>query len=363
MTQSTSGFQPPPSSLSDTDTQALLLMLRRKEQNWVEWGKACQVLQRAGHSAQDIFEGTGFEPVQQNQIIVAAQVYDSLVKGEASADLLDHFQGRGSDVLYELRRLSQEQRVQAAALVLHHRLEFDEAKELAKAYQEFTRMRIPPEGFEANPGDALAHYCWRLARSRTDLQERSRLIAKGLRFSTSPTARQKLEQLLTDFTVVALRSAPTMPFYRLEQEEDLPRVIPVVGTLPLQAADLQTGVPLERSTGLFQVLRSPEAGAWIALPGWQSIVAAIDPVAVQCHSATLPKPPPGTPETVMVLIDLAQQDWDGESYYACEAEGMVQFSWFAESPSEPLLGRVVVVVRPARILDEDAITMPWQLDE
>ena len=43
------------------DTDALLLMLRRKERNWVEWGKACQQLQKAGLKPQEIFEATGFE--------------------------------------------------------------------------------------------------------------------------------------------------------------------------------------------------------------------------------------------------------------------------------------------------------------
>ena len=45
----------------------LLQMLRRKEQTWVDWGHACQKLQRSGYNSAQIFEETGFEPIQQNQ--------------------------------------------------------------------------------------------------------------------------------------------------------------------------------------------------------------------------------------------------------------------------------------------------------
>ncbi|MEQ8959030.1 MAG: hypothetical protein RLP02_14090, partial [Coleofasciculus sp. C2-GNP5-27] len=61
------------------DADALIQLLRRKESNWVEWGQACQQLQSAGYSSQAVFEQTGFEPIQQNQVIVASQVYETLV--------------------------------------------------------------------------------------------------------------------------------------------------------------------------------------------------------------------------------------------------------------------------------------------
>ena len=53
------------------NAEELLRSLRQKEGTWVEWGKACQQLQKAGYNPQRIFEETGFEPIQQNQIIVA----------------------------------------------------------------------------------------------------------------------------------------------------------------------------------------------------------------------------------------------------------------------------------------------------
>ncbi|MEL7523211.1 MAG: hypothetical protein AAGJ80_16620, partial [Cyanobacteria bacterium J06553_1] len=75
--------------------------LRRKEGSWVEWGKACQTLQKTGMKPQDIFEATGFEPIQQNQLIVAAQVFESMVAGGVKDKTKAHYQTRGSDSLYE----------------------------------------------------------------------------------------------------------------------------------------------------------------------------------------------------------------------------------------------------------------------
>lgn len=363
MSESNPSFQPPAPSLSETEQEALFLMLRRKEKTWLEWGKACHLLQRVGHSTQAIFEATGFEPVQQNQVIVAAQVYESLHQGQAEAAVQEHFQQRGSDVLYELRRLNQEQRVKAASLALQQRLDLDEARELAKAYQEFARMRKQPEGFEDDPGDAFAYHFWRLARARADLQDRSRLIAKGLRFAVSGSARKKLEELLTDFAVVVTRPAPTMPLYRLETETDLPRIVPVLGTFPLAVSRVTEAVTVAPIENPFPVVQTGQGGTWLPLPGWQSIVAAQDPVAVETRSDQLPNPPAGRPEPVMVVIDRGSTDWDGESYYGVDRSGKVELDWFSEAPTDPIVGRVVVVLRAPRILDEDAITIPWQLEE
>ncbi len=66
----------PPSA---EDLDQLVLLLRRKMGTWLEWAEACQTLLKAGYTDQQIFEGTGFESIQQNQIIVAVQVYKSMI--------------------------------------------------------------------------------------------------------------------------------------------------------------------------------------------------------------------------------------------------------------------------------------------
>lgn len=352
----------PEPTLPTADVEDLLLRLRRKEGSWVDWGQACAQLQKAGHSPQAIFEGTGFEPIQQNQVIVGAQVYTTLVSANVSEEVRSHFQRKGSDILYELRILSNAERAAAAEFIVSKNLDFDNAREVAKALKEFSRRSTLPSGFSKHPGDAVAHQYWRLAKQNADLQERSRWIAKGLMFAHTAEARQQIERLLTDFSHTPTLSAPNFPFYRLEADEEQPRLIPVVGQLPLTAADLQE-VPPVQSTGPFQLVKYSGNQAWVTLPGWKVVLKAEDPVAILCHSSQLGEQVPGKPEDVLVLIDRSLTEWDANSYFLVEQAGHLQFQWFAEATDLPLLGQLVLVLRPKRILDEDFTKDLYQFDE
>lgn len=343
------------------DAETLVRQLRRKEGSWVEWGQACQALQKAGYSPQTIFEETGFEPTHQNQVIVGAQVYSS-IEAEASEAVKAHFGRKGSDVLYELRILPQVDRVSLAALTLEKGLDADDAREAAKAVRDFTRMSKQPEGFTSHPGDAIAYQAWKLARQKSDLQERSRLIARGLKFAHSDTARKQIEQLLTDFSVVPTTPAPLLPFYRLDSDEQLPRILPVVGKLPLTKADLQA-VPLTEETEPFGMVQFSGAGAWVAVPGWQVILAAEDPVGLLCDSDKLPAPPPTATEEVLIVVDRAQREWASDRYFLVEQDEQLQIQWFEQNPERSLLGQVVLVLRPKKVLDQDYTKELWQWDE
>jgi Rubisco Assembly chaperone C-terminal domain/Rubisco accumulation factor 1 alpha helical domain/Rubisco accumulation factor 1 helix turn helix domain len=347
--QDLSSFEPEAVS-TDAEMAALLQSLRRKEGSWVEWGQACQTLQKSGYTAQAIFEATGFEPIQQNQIIVAAQVYASIVTVGISESTQAHFQRKGSDVLYELRILTQTERAAAAEFAFDQQLDLDEAKEVARAIKDFARLSKPPEDFSNHPGDAVAFQVWKNAKQKSDLQERSRLIAKGLRFVHSNPARKKIERLLTDFTVTPSRPAPRLPVYRLESDEELPRILPVVGKLPLTKADLQA-VPLVEETGGFQLVHFSGTGAWVPLPGWQVIRAAEDPVVLLCDSDRLPLPSDEKVEEMVVVVDRAQRDWDESSYFVVAEDEQLQIRWFEAAPEVSLLGRVVLTMRPKQVLD------------
>ncbi|MBD2484080.1 RuBisCO accumulation factor 1 [Planktothrix sp. FACHB-1365] len=359
--------QNPSDSLSGTpdssaDTANLIQLLRRKQGNWVEWGEACAQLQKSGYNPQQIFEETGFEPIQQNQVIVAAQVFSSLVKGNLALEIQSYFQRKGSDILYEFRILNQGERVRASEFANQRQLDADEAKELAKAIKEFSRFSTAPDGFSHHPGDILAYYAWKAARQHHDLQQRSRLIAKGLKYAHSPTAREKIEQLLTDFSVTTKRSAPRLPIYRLETEEDIPRLIPVAGEFPISLSDFNT-VPLMEEIGKFRIVKSSGNAAWVAVPGWQVVMKAEDPVAILGNSANLPHPLPNKSESVLIIVDRAQRQWDTDAYFLVEGSDHLELQWFDENPSTLLLGKLILVVRPKKVLDEDQIHDVWQTDE
>ncbi|MGF1479562.1 MAG: RuBisCO accumulation factor 1 [Cyanophyceae cyanobacterium] len=348
------------SRLSEAEASQLLRSLLHKEGNWIDWGYACQQLQHSGYSAQQIFEETGFQASQQNLVIVAAQVYAS-IGATVPESVAAYFQGPRSDVLYEFRILNQQQRAAAAMLAQEKQLNVDEAHEVAKAYQEFSRRSQLPAGFSLHPGDAIAYQCWKRARQKKDLQERSRLIAKGLKFAHSPSAREAIEKLLSDFTVVPSRTAPLLPVYRLEQEEELPRIVPVAGSLPLTQAEFESVFPLEAQEP-FRVVDAA-GGIVVPLPGWPAIVRATAPVAVFCKSDRLPKALSGELETVLVVIDRDLQEWNPNSYFAVAPNEQLTLQWFEEAPNVPLLGQVILVLRPKKILDENNIVEPWQMDD
>ncbi|KGF72900.1 hypothetical protein DO97_04160 [Neosynechococcus sphagnicola sy1] len=350
----------PPTSA--VDAEALLQSLRRKEGTWVEWGQACQTLQKSGHSPQAIFEATGFEPIQQNQIIVAAQVYATLVVTAAPEAVQAHFQQRGSDILYELRVLTQEERAEAAALIWAKKLDVDGAREVVRALKDYGRLPELPKGFSRHPGDAMAHQYWKQARQQPDLQARSRLIGQAFTYVHSEAARHQIEQLLTDFTVVAPQKAPYWPLYRLDSEEELPRILPVVGKLPLTPADLQA-TPWIEAVAPFQLVSFQGSGVWVAIPGWQVILNAADPVALLCDSERLPTPLPGAAEELLLVVDRAERQWSNEGYFLSEQDDQLIVQWFPETPMLPILGRVVLVMRPRKVLIEAVNQDPWQVDE
>ncbi|MBW4617912.1 MAG: hypothetical protein KME17_00820 [Cyanosarcina radialis HA8281-LM2] len=353
----------PQTAENPENSEALLLLLRRKEGNWVEWGRACAKLQKAGYNPQTIFEQTGFEPIQQNQVIVGAQVYDTMVSGGVSEETRSRYARTGSDSLYELRILTVPERVAVAEFLHSRNLDSEAAKEVTKAVKEFSRLRNLPTGFTEHPGDAVAYQYWRYAKQQSGIQERSRLIARGLMFAHSQSARQQIEQLLMDFGGTAQRQAPNLPWYRLESAEQLPRILPVVSGLSLTGAELEA-IPQIEETGAFRLVKSGGNGTWVSLPGWRVLLQAQDPVGIICKSSQIAHQPSSTEaEEVLAVIDRGDSQWDANGYFAIEEAGSLQIQWFPDSTDVPLLGRLILVVRPRKIIDESVAKDIWQIEE
>ena len=338
--------------------------LRRKEGNWVGWGKACHTLQKTGLSPQDIFEATGFEPIQQNQLVVASQVFDAMVTGGVSDKAKAHYEVRGSDSLYEFRILPSDYRAAAADFAFENGLDSDQVKDIVKALRDFTYSDTPPAGFEKTMGDAAAYHYWRLARQQGDLQARSRLIAQSLRFATSAGARSKVEKLLVDFSVVKQKPAPRLPIFRLEDEADAPVIMPVVGQMPIPT-DEYKAVPGIDPEEPFGIVKFSGTGAWVPVPGWLVILKAEDPMALLSTCGELPNAPDNmsATEPVMIVVDRAKRDWDEFSYFVVDAGGQLEIQWFDEAPPAQLLGGVILIMRPKRIFDQDYTHEYWQTDE
>jgi Rubisco accumulation factor 1 alpha helical domain/Rubisco Assembly chaperone C-terminal domain/Rubisco accumulation factor 1 helix turn helix domain len=355
MTESTENQSP-------IDTAALLLMLRRKEGSWVGWGKACQQLQKSGLNPQEIFEATGFEPIQQNQIIVAAQVFDSMINVGVAPATETHYQRVGSDSLYELRILSQADRAATADYLHNRNIDSVGSKEVAKAFKEFSYMRQPPDGFTHHPGDAVAYQYWRYVKQQNDLTEKTRLIARGLMFAHSQDARTQIEKLLTELTAPTKKTAPGLPIYRLEADDELPRTIPIAGVFPIDSS-LLADVPKVSATGSFQIVKSNWAGGWVTFPGWGVLCKAEDPVAIIGDLEHLPlKISNQSPETI-VILDRNVTEWDEFNYFAIDQDGKLAIEWFDSAPTMPILAKLVLVIHPKRPIDPDNPKDLWELED
>jgi len=104
-------------------------------------------------------------------------------------------------------------------------------------------------------------------------------------------------------------------------------------------------------------------GGWVPVPGWQVIVAAEDPVALLSTEEQLPVEPDGPPEEILVILDRAQRQWDEFSYFVVEQDGQLAINWFNTLPEQRLLGRVLLIMRPKKVLDQDYNKELWQLEE
>jgi len=161
---------------------------------------------KTGLKSQTIFEATGFEPIQQNQIIVGSQVYGSL-EGRASEAV--RYYANQVAILYNfVCWLRQNGCCCGINLVTQTGCRWCS---WAQSNKDFSRASAHlPEGFSAHPGDAVAYQCLRLVRQYTDLQERSRLIAKRIKICSILKPR---DNKLNSCSLILVLSPNVHPYY------------------------------------------------------------------------------------------------------------------------------------------------------
>lgn len=353
-----------PSTLDPAQVDELFLTMRRKTGTWIDWAEACQKLSKAGYSDQAIFEATGFEAIQQNQIMVAVQVYRSIQSVGIKPETEAHFGYRASDVLYEFRMLSPEERAAAADFAADRKMDMDDARELGKAVKDFSRISQPAPEFSSHPGDILAYFAWRAAKQKTDLQARSVLIAKAIKFVQTTSARQQIEALLLDFTRAPEKAAPRLPVYRIDSDEEIPSVLPVIGMLPLTKTDFQAPPLYDPEEPFGLVKFSGAGGAYVAVPGYQVIRNSADPIAFLAQTHQLPTKLPGNEEQVLIVVDRADREWKEDVYYiVANEQDQLEVKWFEEAPEVQILGKLILLLRPKKVLDEAYTKELWQFEE
>ena len=184
-----------------------------------------------------------------------------------------------------------------------------------------------------------------------------------MKFAYSQSARETIEKLLTEFTSGSqAKRAPLLPIYRLELEEELPRIIPIVGNFPVTSKEVEE-VRYITSEEPFRMIEVSEKVKLIPVPGWQVILKASDPVGIFIKSDQLSQQIAGNSETVLAVIDRQNKQWDVNSYFLVESQGLLEIKWFPQMPDVSILGQLVLVLRPKKIIDENIITQPWQMDD
>jgi hypothetical protein len=83
------------------------------------------------------------------------------------------------------------------------------------------------------------------------------------------------------------------------------------------------------------------------------ILLATDPVVLWCDSQDFPTPLPGKQENVLVVVDRARREWKSDRYFVAEEADQIQIQWSDIQPDVPLLGEVILIMRPKKILDEN----------
>ncbi|KAH0849761.1 hypothetical protein HID58_091333 [Brassica napus] len=117
-------FRPPPSPIPpkfrSLDTAGKIEVLADRMGLWFEYAPLISSLYTEGFTPPTIEELTGISGVEQNCLIVGAQVRDSIVQSNAKPELIAAFETGGAELLYEIRRLSTVQRVAAAEYIVEH---------------------------------------------------------------------------------------------------------------------------------------------------------------------------------------------------------------------------------------------------
>ncbi|CAN6323850.1 unnamed protein product [Urochloa humidicola] len=378
-------FHPPTSPLPPKyrtlDLTQRLEVLRDRLGQWHEYAPLISALSRDGFTPSSIEEATGISGVEQNCLVVASQVRDSLL-GDAAAfppDLLPYFDSiGGADLLYELRFLNARQRADAARHAIDRRLEPRGVRELARSMKDFPRRRGVDEGWEAfdraSPGDCLAFARFRQSRERIDVAERVADLERALQVVETEAARARVELEVgrarrkaageeveegEDDADAAAAARPPVNVVRLQYgevaEATTVLLLPVVretdGVAAMESAPRRTRTDVD--LGVVEVDRA--WARWAVVPGWGPVAAAAEE-AVVIELADGRRLPWRTAEEepVLVIANRGQKEVAAQGIYVLEKEGRLvveRGKKLAEQGMTAAAAEVLMVVRPPR--DED----------
>lgn len=329
-------------------------------------------------------EITGISGVEQNRLVVGAQVRDSLVQSGVDEETLEFYDKGGAELLYEIRLLSLNQRAAAARYMLENKFEPGDAQELARAIKDFPRRRGDRgwDWFDYNlPADCLGFMYYRQAMEYRETELRVSALEKAMNIAASEAAKGWVLKELDgndgdgegQGRSGGVVDGVKVPVVRLNlgeiAEATVVAILPVCG-----AGDRGKGLeeaPWESAPkGDFGIVEAEKDwGRWVVLPAWEPVmrvkrggvvVAFNDARALPWRVNRWYKE-----ESILVVVDRERKEVefdDGFYLYLTEDELKVERgSILKEKSISATLGTVVIVVRPPREDDENEIEMEeWE---
>ncbi|KAL3838130.1 hypothetical protein ACJIZ3_022721 [Penstemon smallii] len=370
-------YRPPPSPLPShyrsLDTAGRLDILTNRLGRWFEYAPLIPSLYQEGFISSTVEEITGIASREQNILVVAAQVRESLIES-TDEETVSFFEPPGSpDILYEIRILSTPQRAVAAKFIIQNGFDAKRAEELARSMKDFPR-REGDRGWECfdgnSPGDCLAFMYFRQAQEHkyaSAPESRNVALEKALSVVETEKARKRV---LDDLEAKEGEGEEVSP--ELDELVRVPVVRMVVGevaessvvvVLPVCRAERKE-VEVEEAPwecgmgGEFGVVDSEKGWRrWVVLPGWEPVkVLRRGGVAVAFPKArgVLPwkNKRRDVEEEILVVADRGRKEVKFEDgfYLVVSGEGLKveRGLKLKEMKVEESLGTVVLVVRPPR---------------
>ncbi|KAH7571853.1 hypothetical protein ACOSQ2_014940 [Xanthoceras sorbifolium] len=372
-------FRPPPSPLPpkfrSLDTAGRIDVLANRLGLWFEYAPLIPALYQEGFLPPSIEEATGISGVEQNRLVVAAQVRDSLVQSDTDPEILDFFDTGGFELLYEIRLLSATQRAAAARYLVENKLDAKGAQDLARAMKDFPRRRgdIAWEKFNyVLPGDCLSFMYYRQSREhKNPSEERTSALQLALDVAESEDAKIVIVKELEgdsggeesrDGVVDGVR----VPVVRLKLGEVSEASNVVV--LPVCRAEEKEREILEapwecQNEGEFGVVVAEKGWKrWVVLPGWEPVYGLRKGGVVVSFGDARALPWKVNrwykEEAILVVADRGRKEvMADEGFYlvAVDGEGLKveRGTALKERGVVESLGTVVMVVRPPREETDD----------
>ncbi|KAL8551933.1 hypothetical protein ACS0TY_000833 [Phlomoides rotata] len=384
-------FRPPASPLPPRyrtlDTNARLEILTNRLGRWFEYSSLIPSLISEGFTSSLLEDITGMASIEQNLLVVAGQVRDSLIE-VTDPETVSYFDGPGSpEILYELRILNTEHRASAAKFIIKFGFEPKATEELARSMKDYTR-RYGERGFEYfdgdSPGDCLAYMYYRQAhehKSAISPEFSKYALERALEVVETERAR---EIVLADIegkdkvvgeAELEVETYVKVPVVRMVfgevAESSNVVVFPVCKAegreIEVEEAPWECGM-----VGEFGVVQAEKGwNRWVVLPGWLPVVGLNRggvAVAFPRAKGVLPwkdKKKQDRNEELLVVADRGRKEVESEdSFYLVLSGGngsgdevlkVERGATLKEMGVEMSLGTVVLVVRPPRDDMEDQI--------